>query len=70
MVSVGGRPTQLDSIKQYAISSDDIFWKESPPGKTLVIGGGYVAMECAGFLDRLGYDVTMMTRSKYLREFD
>ena len=37
------------------------------PGKTLVIGGGYVAIESAGFLSCLGYPVTMMTRKKYLK---
>jgi pyruvate/2-oxoglutarate dehydrogenase complex dihydrolipoamide dehydrogenase (E3) component len=43
---------------------------KKPPGKTLIIGGGYIALECAGFLSSLGYDVTLMTRGKYLREFD
>jgi thioredoxin reductase (NADPH) len=27
-----------------AITSDDIFFKKTPPGKTLVVGGGYVAV--------------------------
>lgn len=40
------------------------------PGKTLVVGGGYVAVEIAGFLKGLGYDVTLMTRGDYLRAFD
>ena len=37
-----------------AISSDDIFRMKKAPGKTLVIGAGYVALECAGFLRELG----------------
>lgn len=39
-------------------------------GKTLVIGGGYIAMECAGFLHGLGYDTTIMVRSQVMRQFD
>jgi pyruvate/2-oxoglutarate dehydrogenase complex dihydrolipoamide dehydrogenase (E3) component len=40
------------------------------PGKTLVVGGGYVAVEIAGFLKGMGFDVTLMTRGDYLRSFD
>jgi pyruvate/2-oxoglutarate dehydrogenase complex dihydrolipoamide dehydrogenase (E3) component len=40
------------------------------PGKTLVIGASYVALECAGFLTALGYDTTVMVRSILLRGFD
>ena len=40
------------------------------PGKTLVIGASYVALECAGFLAGIGFDVTCMVRSILLRGFD
>jgi pyruvate/2-oxoglutarate dehydrogenase complex dihydrolipoamide dehydrogenase (E3) component len=40
------------------------------PGNTLIVGGGYVAVEIAGFLAELGFNVTMMTRGEYLRSFD
>jgi thioredoxin reductase (NADPH) len=40
------------------------------PGKTLVIGASYVALECAGFLTAFGYDTTVMVRSILLRGFD
>lgn len=43
---------------------------EEDPGKTLVIGGGYIALECAGLLNGLGKEVTMINRSKFLREMD
>lgn len=55
---------------QLAITSDDIFFKKTPPGRTLVVGGGYVAVEIAGFLRGLGYDTSLMTRGDYLRSFD
>lgn len=40
------------------------------PGKTLVVGASYVALECAGFLTAFGYDTTVMVRSILLRGFD
>lgn len=36
----------------------------------MVVGASYVALECAGFLHGLGYDVTVMVRSKVLPFFD
>ncbi|KAG2528091.1 hypothetical protein BBO99_00003371 [Phytophthora kernoviae] len=72
VVAVGGRPKQLTCPgAEYAISSDDIFWmKKTAPGKTLVVGASYVALECAGFLKGMGYDVKVMVRSILLRGFD
>ncbi len=43
---------------------------QKPPGKTLIVGAGYIALECGGFLSGLGYDVTLMVRSTILRGFD
>nr|XP_027202830.1 thioredoxin reductase-like [Dermatophagoides pteronyssinus] len=73
LVAVGGRPFIPKNIKgalKYAITSDDLFWTKTPPGKTLVVGGSYIALECAGFLMELGYDVTISVRSVLLRGFD
>ena len=71
VVAVGGRPRPLDIPGgELAISSDDIFAKPSPPGKTLCVGASYVALECAGFLTGLGYDTTVAVRSILLRGFD
>ena len=72
VIAVGGRPTYPDikNAKELAITSDDIFYRRSAPGKTLVVGGGYIAMECAGFLTALGYDTTVSVRSTPLRSFD
>lgn len=50
--------------------SDDLFSLPYCPGKTLVVGASYVALECAGFLHGLGLDVTVMVRSIFLRGFD
>eukprot|EP01017_Pseudomicrothorax_dubius_P043481 TRINITY_DN724_c0_g1_i1.p1 TRINITY_DN724_c0_g1~~TRINITY_DN724_c0_g1_i1.p1 ORF type:complete len:519 (+),score=117.57 TRINITY_DN724_c0_g1_i1:89-1558(+) len=72
LITVGGRPNYPDCPggREYTISSDDIFALEKPPGKTLVIGASYVALECSGFLSGFGYDVTVLVRSVLLREYD
>jgi len=72
VVAVGGRPTPLQCPgAELAISSDDIFMKNTPPGKTCVVGAGYVALECAGFIKGLRQaDVTVLVRSILLRGFD
>jgi len=72
VVAVGGRPSYLDipGAKEYCLSSDDLFSLATPPGKSLVVGASYVALECAGFLTGLGYDTSVMARSIFLRGFD
>lgn len=72
LLAMGGRPTilKLPGARDLAISSDDLFWKKEAPGKTLIIGAGYIAMECAGFLKGLGYPVDVLYRSTILRAFD
>uniref|UniRef100_A0A8C0RPE0 Thioredoxin-disulfide reductase n=1 Tax=Canis lupus familiaris TaxID=9615 RepID=A0A8C0RPE0_CANLF len=61
---------QIEGALEYGITSDDIFWLKESPGKTLVVGASYVALECAGFLTGLGLDTTIMIRSIPLRGFD
>ena len=71
LIAVGGRPTPLPCEGgNLAIDSDDIFTLDHDPGKTLVIGASYVALECAGFLTGTGHDTTVMVRSIFLRGFD
>ena len=72
-IAVGSRPTIPDDIpdlESKVITSDDIFLLKKSPGKTLVVGASYVALECAGFLHGLGLDTTVMVRSLLLRGFD
>ncbi|ELT88803.1 hypothetical protein CAPTEDRAFT_152062 [Capitella teleta] len=73
LIATGGRPKMPDNIeglRQFCISSDDLFSLPYSPGKTLVVGASYVALECAGFLAALNYDVTISVRSILLRGFD
>lgn len=72
LISTGGRPSYPDipGAKEYGITSDDVFYLPENPGKTLLVGASYIALETAGFLRGLGNDVTVMVRSILLRGFD
>ncbi|KAM5262398.1 thioredoxin reductase 2, mitochondrial isoform 2-T2 [Ctenodactylus gundi] len=73
VIATGGRPkypNHIEGALEYGITSDDIFWLKESPGKTLVVGASYVALECAGFLTGIGLDTTVMVRSIPLRGFD
>ncbi|EFC48027.1 predicted protein [Naegleria gruberi] len=63
LLAPGGRPNvprDIPGAYEYAITSDDLFSLQQAPGKTLVVGGSYIALECAGFLSGLGFDVSVM----------
>lgn len=72
VIAVGGRPNYpgIPGDKEFGITSDDMFSLQKAPGKTLVVGASYIALECAGFLTAFGYDTTVMVRSILLRGFD
>ncbi|KXZ50183.1 NTR1 protein [Gonium pectorale] len=72
VVAVGGRPKYLGvpGDRELCVTSDDIFSRTTKPGKTLVVGASYIALECAGFLHALGFPVAVMARSIFLRGFD
>jgi len=72
VVATGGRPQFLrekdcKNLRDHSITSDDLFSLPSPPNKTLIVGGGYIALECAGMLSGMGFPVNIMTRALYLR---
>ena len=73
VIATGVRPRHYEAfpeLKDWAITSDDLFSLKENPGKTLVVGGGYIAVECAGFLRGLGNEVILVNRSPFLRVFD
>ncbi|XP_037727398.1 thioredoxin reductase 1, mitochondrial isoform X2 [Drosophila subpulchrella] len=72
VIAVGGRPRypEIPGAVEHGITSDDLFSLDREPGKTLVVGAGYIGLECAGFLKGLGYEPTVMVRSIVLRGFD
>lgn len=59
IVAVGERPflPEIPGV-EHAITSDDLFSLQTPPGKTLLIGGGYVALEFAGLLN--GFSLALL----------
>jgi len=72
LIAVGGRPRYPDipGAIEHGITSDDIFSLDRAPGKTYIVGAGYIGLECAGFLNGLGYEATVLVRSVPLRGFD
>ena len=55
ILATGGRPKYPDipGAVEYGLTSDDLFSLQTPPGKTLLVGASYIALECAGFLHGL-----------------
>ena len=72
LVATGSRPFVQDIPGQALLStSDDAFALEQLPGRTLVLGGGYIAVEFAGIFAGLGVETTLAYRGpKLLRGFD
>jgi thioredoxin reductase (NADPH) len=73
LIATGGRPTvptDVPGAVECAITSDDFFSLAQTPGKSLVVGASYIALECAGVLNSLGFDTTVSVRSILLRGFD
>jgi glutathione reductase (NADPH) len=61
-----GRITPRIPGAELGITSDGFFELETQPRTALVVGGGYVAVELAGVLNRLGTEVTLLLRSEIL----
>jgi glutathione reductase (NADPH) len=72
LIATGGRPRALPVPgAERAISSDDFFKLRARPARTVVLGGGYIAVELAHVLAGLGSQVTVAHRgAKVLPGFD
>ncbi|MSP68249.1 MAG: glutathione-disulfide reductase [Alphaproteobacteria bacterium] len=72
LVATGGRP-QKPAIPgiEHALVSDQIFDLPRLPGRIVVVGGGYIAVEFAGIFNGLGATTTLLYRgAMVLRGFD
>jgi glutathione reductase (NADPH) len=72
LVATGGWPTlpDLPGI-EHAISSNEFFSLPALPARTIVVGGGYIAVELASILNGLGSAVTVVHRGeRLLRSMD
>jgi glutathione reductase (NADPH) len=74
LIATGGRPSHeaLDIPGvEHCISSNEAFYLKNLPGRILVVGGGYIAVEFAHIFHGLGCDTTLVYRGgKVLRGFD
>ena len=72
LIATGGRPSIPDIPGQeYVISSDAAFHLEQLPGRIIIVGGGYIAVEFAGIFNGLGVDTMLLYRGElFLRGFD
>jgi glutathione reductase (NADPH) len=67
LIATGGRPHMLDIPGgELAISSDEFFDLDALPGRITIVGGGYIAVEFAALLQRLGVTVTLVHRGPML----
>jgi len=67
LVATGGRPS-VPALpgSELGITSDQFFHLPALPKRTVVLGGGYIAVELASILNGLGSDVTLVYRGKHL----
>ena len=72
LVATGGWPVVPDIPgKEHAITSNEAFHLKTLPGRILIVGGGYIAVEFAGIFHGLGVEVTELYRGPlFLRGFD
>lgn len=72
VLAPGGRPARPKIPgSELGITSDEFFELDEQPGKVLVVGSGYIAVELAGVLNSLGSEVSLAVRKEQiLRSFD
>jgi glutathione reductase (NADPH) len=72
LIATGGRPQRpTHPGAELGITSNEAFHLEHLPGRVLVVGGGYIAVEFAGIFAGLGSKVTLVYRgTNILRGFD
>lgn len=72
LIATGGWPFVPDIPgNELAVTSNEFFVLEALPGRAVVVGGGYIAVELAGIMAGLGVDVTLVHRGELmLRGFD
>jgi glutathione reductase (NADPH) len=72
LIATGGRPERprIPGIEA-TMTSDDILDLKEIPGRLVIVGGGYIAVEFAGIFRNLGAEVTEILRGDaVLRGFD
>ena len=72
LLATGGWPTMPDIPGiEHVITSNEALDLERLPGRMVIVGGGYIAVEFAGIFNALGVEVTEIVRADtVLRGFD
>lgn len=72
LIATGGYPHRaVFPGSELAITSDEAFHLPELPGRVLIVGGGYIAVEFAGIFAGLGVQTSIMIRGQQLlRGFD
>ena len=73
LLATGGEPVSLKGIEgaEIACVSDAVFELDALPKRVVVLGGGYIALECAGIFNAFGAKTTLVHRNDVLlRSFD
>ncbi len=74
LIATGGypfRPEEVPGVLDHAITSNEAFHLDNLPKRTIVVGGGYIAVEFAGIFNGMGSQVAQVYRGpEILRGFD
>ena len=72
LIATGGWPVPLEIPgAEHAITSNEVFYLDDIPRRSLVIGGGYIGVEFAGIFQGLGAESHLSYRGPmFLRGFD
>lgn len=72
LIATGGWPNVPDfPASDLVITSNEAFFLDKLPGRMIIVGGGYIAVEFAGIFHGLGVDTTLVYRGPlFLRGFD
>ena len=68
LIATGGAPAPARGMPggEHLVTSDDLFDLDRQPGSIVIHGGGYIAVEFASILCRLGARVTVVHRDRRL----
>ncbi|MBM3490277.1 MAG: glutathione-disulfide reductase [Alphaproteobacteria bacterium] len=72
LIATGGRPVYPPVPgAELGVTSNEAFHFDRLPGRIVIVGGGYIALEFAGIFNGLGVDTTVVYRGpQVLRGFD
>lgn len=75
VIATGARPRVpdwpgIEDVREDVLTSRELLDLTEEPQRLLVVGGGYIGLECAQLVARLDVPVTLLQRSTILREED